>query len=153
MRKNTNVPAIINPTPKDKLYLDRIQVYRKHRNQVGEAVLRAALRAHASLEAVDMVNDILERKLSLNGVSVDRKAFTSRVEIILQIEVGKILANNSKLSKNAIERIVDRTIAQILPTRDNILPTVPRPQQERLRIEDLEKVIAREMRRTAHEKK
>ena len=138
---------------REKLHQSRIQEYRRHRNKVGEAVLRAALRAHASLEALDMINDILDRKLNLGGVSIDRKAFSSKVELVLQIEVGAIVAEQAVLSKAAINRIVNRVIAQAMPTRDNIVPNVPRPQQERLRIEDLEKVIAREARRTAQENK
>lgn len=138
--------------PNDRLYLSRIKEYRNHRNRVGEAVLRAALRAHASMEAVDMVNDILERKMNLNGVGIDRRAYSTKVELILQIEIGAIVAEYSKLSRASISKIISRTVAQIMPTRDNIMPSVPRPQQERLRIEDLERVIAREARRTAREK-
>ena len=145
------VPAVIKSP--DSLYLSRIKEYRWHRNCIGEAVLRAALRAHASLEAVDMVNDILDRKMNLTGVRVDHKAFTSKVEVILQIEVGSILANHSTLSKTAIGRITERMISQILPTRDNISPVGHRSQPDRLRVEDLERVIAREARRTAQEKK
>jgi len=150
MKRPNKLPVVKDP---EKLYLSRIRDYRRHRNRVGEAVLRAALRAHASLEALDMVNDILDRKLNLTGVSVDRKAFLSKVELILLIEVGSILAENSILSKAAIGRITSRIVAQVMPTRDNIMPIVHRSQPEQLRIEDLEKVIAREARRTAAQEK
>lgn len=125
---------------------ERIAHYRTHRNKVGEAVLRAALRALATVDAGKMVNDILEMNLDLVGVNISVKELNENAITVLRSEISAILAENSILSPTAKQQLVDRVIARMAPTRDNV--GVPSPQRKSPieRVEDLEKVIAREMR-------
>lgn len=126
----------------------RIAAYKRHRNSVGEGLLRAALRALASIDAADMVNDLLEHKLNLSGVSIDQREFAQRVETILRAEISQVLVDNSTLDERSINRLSRRLIAQILPTRDNVLPAgLQRPPKDRIRVEEMEDMIRREAKR------
>ena len=126
---------------------DRIDAYKKHRNKVGEALLRATMRGLAVIEATDNVNKILENRLGLYGVRLDGKEMIARVNLVVRTEVAAILAEHSILPKEAIAEFTRRIVAQALPTKDDVMvptnPSVP----ERRRIEALEDAIKREMQR------
>jgi hypothetical protein len=108
-------------------------------------MLRAVMRALASIDAADMVNDLLEFRFGLTGVNIDRRELDQRVETVLRAEIGQILVNHSRLSDQAVRGMSRRIVAQILPTRDNVVPAaVTNRAPERLRVEDMEALIRRE---------
>jgi hypothetical protein len=134
MKKNIN--------PRDS---ERIALYQNHRNKVGEDMLRAALRALASIEAGDMIGDILQTKYNLTGVNLNKRELDYTVFRILRAEISAILIQNSILSSEDGNRLIKRIIAQIAPLRDNIAANVPNPvASKRQQIETLEEIIKRE---------
>ena len=138
---------------RQRLKQERITLYRTHRNLVGEEILRAALRAHASLESGDMVNVLLDRRLNLAGVSIDMRELQTRVATVLRAEVSAALFKHSILPDNIKERAIRRLVAQLLPTRDDVVvPNAP-SRIEKVRVEDLVKAIQRETRQIVERKK
>ena len=144
------VPAKITPLskPRQKLHKERIALYRNHRNAVGEDLLRSVLRALATIEAGDMVNSLLERRFGLNGVEIDRRELEVRIKTILRAEIGAIIAKHSILATGAKSALIRRLIAQIFPTKDNIPAIQQQNNPPRLRVEELESIIRREVART-----
>ena len=124
---------------------ERIDAYRTHRNKVGEELLRSALRCMASMEAASMVNDLLADKFNLVGVSITQREFDAKAYTVLRCEVNEILSRNSTLSPRLARLLAQRLTAQMIPTRDNLLPTPVNPKApERSRVEALEEIIKRE---------
>jgi hypothetical protein len=131
---------------KEKLALlqtERIKHYKAHRNKVGEALLRVALRATASIHAVASVNEILDR-FGLYDVKLASADTNVSIENILRAEIATILAENSVLPPAAIADFTRRFVAQTIPTKDDVMvPPMPR-REELKRIETLESAMKRE---------
>jgi hypothetical protein len=122
----------------------RIALYKKHCNTIGEQILRVTLKSLASVEAGDIVNIILEEKLKLTDVSLDKKELDNRILQTLRVEIAEIIINNSSLSTINKNRLMRRVMAQISPTKDNVVPPVNTREYIRPRVEDLENIIRRE---------
>lgn len=142
MRTRTKVVLPDKDEVRDK---ERISTYVKHRNNVGEELLRAALRCLAAQDAANMVNDLLVEKFNLSGVSVATREFDAKALSVFRGEVNEILTKNSILSPKLANILARRLTAQMIPTRDNIATTPVNPKApERNRIEALEELIQRE---------
>jgi len=135
----------IMPPKVDARHLSRMQHYEKHRNKVGEALLRAALRSLAAVDAVSTVNQLLETKFNLVDVRLDPHEASQNIESVLRAEVIQILTNAAHLTPEQKAKLTERFVARMVPTRDNI-PLAPGPKAtSNLRAEDLERLIQRDM--------
>ena len=120
-----------------------------HRRLVGEGLIRAAMRALAANEAASTVNSILEDRYNLGSVHLDVAELSMFTGNILRIEVASLLAESSSMTAVQQKEFVERIVARIVPKRDNVPgATTPMQRQTPVRIEDVEHVIQREMRRS-----
>ena len=122
----------------------RLREYKTHRSRVGEALLRATLRALASVDAADTVNSLLENRFNLKGVSIETGEVDLRVKSILRAEIASILVSHSTLPARRRRIMADRIVAQMIPLRDGPSQRYNAAPQPRMRVEDIESVIARE---------
>jgi hypothetical protein len=132
---------------------DRIDAYKKHHNIIGEKLLRAAMRSIATVSAADNVNRIIENRLGMVGTRLDQKDMLAAIDLVLRAEIGNILAEQSFLPKEAAAELTRRIIAQLMPTKDDVMIPGSIHVPERRRTEALEDAIKREMRRVTQQRK
>ena len=142
--------TVRSPQTREEVDSARFTAYMDHRRLVGEGLIRAAMRALAANEAASTVNSILEDRYNLGSVHLDVAELSMFTGNILRIEVASLLAEHSEMTDVQQKEFVERIIARIVPKRDNVpgATTTPMQRQTPVRIEDVEHVIQREMRRS-----
>ncbi len=129
---------------KAAIHAERLAHYRAHRSVVGEALLRAALRAHAATDAVLTVNRMLPDDFGLVDVALEQREAAQSIATVLRTEVTHILASHSALPADAQVRLVDRLIARMVPLRDNQQAGLKR-EPDQLRTQDLQRLIEQDL--------
>lgn len=126
-----------------------LAAYDSHLTKTYELLLTAVLRAVATAQAVSDVNQALEVRFGMEGVSIDASRMQTTALEIMQAEIAEGLTRSAKMSVRARRELVDRVVARLIPKRDgapspSAFPTrVSRDD----RVADLEHLIRREMKR------
>jgi hypothetical protein len=127
---------------------DRKAEYRKHRNMVGERMIRSVLRLLATVDAANTVNERLEDRYDLGDVRIDVPEVMSFAENILRVEVAEALTAGSTLTPRQRREFVERVLARLIPRRDNVATVgAAMARREPARVESIEAAMRREMKR------
>ena len=141
----TSKPLPKVQTPAELRQVKRIEHYSAHRDLVGEAILRAALRGLAAIDAVSTVNRLLEEKFNLTDVRVDAREAAQGIENVLRAEVVYILTRASILPEEMRREFSRRFVAKLLPTKDDVQVGAPLKVGDQIRFNDLERLIQKDL--------
>ena len=122
----------------------RKKIYRQHRQDVGEGLIRAVLRMLATVDASKRVNELLSTRYRLDGVQVDVNEIETVARNVLRSEVAALLVRYGHIPEEHKQEFLDRFLSRLIPSRDG---TPEHPLRLPPRVEELESMVARETRR------
>ena len=122
----------------------RAEYYQRHYRRIGRQMVRAALRAHATVDAAHAANGVLQQRLRLRESAINVREIAKNATLVLQVELMSMILREAQMPRDAMHEMVDRLVSDLMPRRDGFGRVRRVSAPELSRQQTLESMLMRE---------